>query len=127
MTSFQINNTISGTTSSVAKGSIGSVTNPTTATFTLAGGTGVTQVDPSHVWGASSLKFNLNGVWNTGTTAFGPTATGYFSMGYAGTVGGAGSTAQVIINLTFKDNLGNNLRSAISFTDTISAAGSFAK
>ncbi|MBC8107629.1 MAG: hypothetical protein H7Z14_13645 [Anaerolineae bacterium] len=127
MTSFQINNTISGATSSLAKGSIGSVTNPTTATFTLAGGTGVTQVDPSHVWGPSSLKFNLNGVWNTGTTAFGPTATGYFSMGYAGTVGGAGSTAQVIINLTFKDNLGNNLRSAISFSDTITAAGSFAK
>ncbi|CAN5642211.1 hypothetical protein BH09PLA1_BH09PLA1_27620 [soil metagenome] len=127
MTSFQINNTISGSTNSVGKGSIGSVTNPTTATFTLAAGTGVTQVDPTHVWGPSSVKFNLNGVWNTGTTAFGPTATGYFSMGYAGSVGGAGSMAQVKINLTFKDDLGNTLRSAISFIDTITASGSFAK
>lgn len=127
MTSFQMNNTIGSTTQSIAKGSIGSVTNPTTATFSLSSGTGVTQVDPTHVWGNSSLKFTINGVWNTGATAFGPTSTGYFSMGYGGTVGGAGSSAQVKINISFVDNNNVTLRSPISFTDTITAAGTFGK
>src|SRR5262245_42748915 len=47
--SYQISQTFTlGNSSSTAKGSIGYVVNPTTATFTLAPGTGVTQNDPGN-------------------------------------------------------------------------------
>ncbi|CAN5582305.1 hypothetical protein BH09PLA1_BH09PLA1_05050 [soil metagenome] len=128
---WQINNTVSGVPSSTAIGSIGSVTNPTTATFGLLSGTGVTQVDSSHAHNnASSLKFDFAGVWNTGGTNFGPVASGYFSMAYGGTVG-AGGFAQIKINMTFMEGA-NILRTAISnvvdtFTNSTASAMTFAR
>src|SRR5215218_2106753 len=94
---------VSSPVSSTALGSIGSVTNPTTATFTLLSGTGVTQTDTSVNHGNfSSLKFVFTGIWNTGGSNFGPIASGYFSLGYGGTLV-VGGTAKMSANITFLD------------------------
>src|SRR5258705_4047576 len=94
--------------SSFAQGSLGQVTNSTTGSFVLAAGTGVAQTDPgpTQVYpGASSLKFNVNLWWNVGPGGFRPLANGYASITEAGVVGSGGS-AELHINLSFKNQAG---------------------
>src|SRR6476469_3347110 len=60
---YQIDNTFSsGSAQTDATGSLGQVTNATTASFVLATGTGVTQTDPGNLVypNPSSLTFNVD-------------------------------------------------------------------
>jgi len=115
-----------GTASSVAAGSLGQVTNSTTASIVLATGTGVTQTDPGAVLpGASSLKFNVDEWWNVTAGGFGPLANGYGSITVGGTVGALGS-AEFIINLSFKNQAGTDLRTPWS-VDQVWGPGTFAQ
>ena len=85
--SYQLSQTFtSGSASSVAKGSIGYVANATTATFTLAPGTGVTQSDPNNAAypGSSMLRVDFNGLFTATAPSFGPPATGYVSIAVGG-------------------------------------------
>jgi autotransporter-associated beta strand protein len=117
--SYQMNHTftfipIEGPTStSLAQGSLGHVTNSTTASFVLATGTGVTQDDPSdfNIKGPSSLKFNVDMRWDVTTGGFGPLANGYASLAVGGTVGDLGS-ASVKVHLLFRNQNGTELRTA---------------
>ena len=124
---YQLNKSFtSGSASAVAKGSIGYVTNSTTASFTLASGSGVSQNDPSNIYtGASSLKCDINGLFNPTSPGFGPPATGYVSVVVGGTVGTGGYT-RFIGNLQFLNgNTNAALRSTVSFDQTFSTAGAF--
>ncbi len=129
MVSYQLNQSFSlGSATSVAKGSIGYVVNPTTATFTLAPGTGVTQSDPNGDYpGYSRMRIDFDGVFNTTAPSFGPVATGYVSIAVGGNVGAGGST-QFIGQVKFLDaSTGTLLRSIVNFNETFSSAGAFAK
>ena len=77
--SYQLSQTFtSASSSATAKGSLGYVSNATTATFTLAAGTGVAQVDASNVYtGASQVKIDFDGFFNPTAPSFGPVAMGY--------------------------------------------------
>jgi autotransporter-associated beta strand protein len=116
---YQMNHTftftpIEGPTStSLAQGSLGHVTNATTASFVLATGTGVTQDDPNdfNIKGSSSLKFNVDMRWDVTTGGFGPIANGYSSLAIGGTVGDLGS-ATVKVHLLFRNQSGTELRTA---------------
>src|SRR5207248_10908548 len=98
----------------LAQGSLGNVTNSTTATFVLATGKGVTQDDPSdfNIKGSSSLKFNFDLRWDVPQTSnFGPLANGYASLAVGGTVGDLGS-ATVKVHMLFRNQAGIELRTA---------------
>jgi autotransporter-associated beta strand protein len=110
--SYQMNNHTftSGNSSTIAAGSLGHVTNSTTASFVLAPGTGVTQNDPDGAYpGSSSLKFNMDLRWDVTTGGFGPLANGYASLAVGGTVGDGGS-ATVRVHLVFRNQSGDELR-----------------
>src|SRR5688500_7651987 len=102
----------SGSASTQSFGSIGHVTNSTTASFVLKPGTGVSQNDPTNAFpGASSLKLNIDTVWNVGSGGFGPLATGFISLGVGGVVGDGGYS-KVQADLSFTDpTTGATLRS----------------
>jgi autotransporter-associated beta strand protein len=126
---YQLNQTFtSGSSSSTAKGSIGYVANATTATFTLAAGTGVTQSDPGNAAypGASKLRVDFEGVFNATSPGFGPPATGYVSISVGGVVGTGGS-AQFTGQVNFLNSSNVQLRPTVNFDQTFSTAGSFAK
>jgi fibronectin-binding autotransporter adhesin len=108
---YQLDNTFtSGASSSDAFGSLGHVTNSTTASFALATGTGVLQSDPDEVYiGASSLKFDVNTAWNVTSGGFGPLANGFATLTTGGVVG-AGGSAELHINLSFLSGTGAALR-----------------
>jgi len=120
---YQMNHafTVSGTndsgqpisSTSLATGSLGHVTNGTTASFIMATGTGVTQDDPGDqlIHGASSLKFNFDLRWDVTTGNFGPLANGYASLAVGGIVGDLGS-ATVKVHMLFRNSSGTELRAA---------------
>src|SRR5688572_2196935 len=130
---YQLENTFtSGTANSSAAGSLGRLTNPTTASFVLATGTGVTQTDPINAYpGKSSLKFDVDLKWDVTSGGFGPLANGFATLN-TGVVVGAGGSAELHINLEFLNQNGARLRSpwivdniwstAGTFTDTFSTA-----
>ena len=130
MPSYHISKTFtSGSSDTTAFGSLGHVTNSTTASFVLKPGTGVTQDDPSNAAypGASSLKLNIDTVWSVTSGGFGPLATGYISLGVGGIVGDGGY-AKVQGDLSFTDpTTGATLRSDWVFSRTFTDPGSFAK
>lgn len=119
--------------SSDASASIGAITTSQNVGFTFASGTGVTQTDtnPGGISGPAILRFDLNGIWNTTSGGFGPTAYAYLAFTVAGTIP-TGDTASISINMTWKDELGNNLRNGgtlsqtLSFTHTSTLPQSFA-
>jgi autotransporter-associated beta strand protein len=109
---YQLDHTFtSGASSTDAVGSLGHVTNSTTASFTLATGTGVTQTDPGNAAypGDSSLKFNIDAWWDVTTGGFGPLANGFGSLTAGGTVG-VGGDASLSINIIFENASGTDLR-----------------
>jgi autotransporter-associated beta strand protein len=124
---YQLDHTFSsGGSSTDAAGSLGQVTNATTASFVLASGTGVTQNDPTDLYpGKSSLKFDVNLLWNVTAGGFGPLANGYASLTAAGTVG-AGGSAELHINLNFLNQNGTALRSPW-IVDKVWPAGPFSE
>ena len=63
---YQMDHTFtSGSANTIANGSLGRITNATTASFVLATGTGVTQTDPINAYpGESSLKFDVDLKWD---------------------------------------------------------------
>jgi hypothetical protein len=110
----------SGTASASGKGAIGYVANSTTATFTLASGTGAAQNDPSNILTGTTLtRVAVDGYFTATSPSFGPTATGYLSLTVAGTAGIGGYTS-VTGDFSYKltNSSGANLRAPISFTDT---------
>lgn len=114
-------------TFSQAFGSLGHITNPSTASFALATGTGVTQTDADEDFpGESSLRFNVDLRWNVLSGGFGPIATGFGSISAGGVVGSEGS-ASVLINLSFSDGTGAPLRSNWVVNDVLTTPGAFAK
>jgi|GEM_PF-1242033 len=127
---FQFSHTgVDLSSSSIAKGSIGFVTNSTTATVTLAGGTGVTQSDPGNNFNlGSSLRMDLgNLVYTVTSPGYGPTATGYFSVTTAGSVG-AGGSVNFSATINYLDHItGLPLRAPASFNQTITTAGAFTR
>lgn len=127
--SYQLAQTFtSGSSSSVAKGSIGYVANSTTATFTLAAGTGVTQSDPGNAAypGDSMLRVDFDGIFLATSPSFGPPATGYVSIAVGGIVGVGGSTKfSGQVNFLGANNAA--LRPAVNFSQAYSTVGSFAQ
>lgn len=127
--SYQLAQTFtSGSSSSVAKGSIGYVANSTTATFTLAAGTGVTQSDPGDAAypGDSMLRVDFDGIFLATSPSFGPPATGYVSIAVGGIVGVGGSTKfSGQVNFLAANNVA--LRPAVNFSQGYTTAGSFAQ
>ncbi len=125
--SYQLNKPFSsGTASSLAKGSIGYVTNSTTASFTLQSGSGVSQTDPNNVYtGASSLKCDFDGRFNPTSPSFGPPATGYVSVSVGGTVGVSGYTRFLGQVQFLNANTGAALRTTVNFDQTFNVAGPF--
>lgn len=116
--SFQLNRSGSfGSGNATGSGSIGYITNSTTATFTLAGGSGAAQTDPGDVNfpGGTVTKVQFSGLFSPTSPGFGPTATGYFSLSVGGTAGIQGST-QVAFDMQFRLNnaAGALLRSNIN-------------
>jgi len=109
---YQLDNTFtSGTANTITLGSLGRVTNATTASFVLATGTGVTQTDPINAYpGESSLKFDVDLNWNVTAGGFGPLANGFASLN-TGVVVGTGGSAELHINLNFLNQNGAPLRS----------------
>lgn len=108
------------TASSAGRGSIGYITNPTTASFAFRSGSGVTQVDPSNLFtGVSVTKVQFSGLFDATGGGFGPTSTGYFSLTVGGTAGVNGY-AQVVGDVVFRLNNsgGSNLRSPIALSGT---------
>jgi len=95
----------------IAAGSLGQVTNATTASFVLATGTGITQDDPnnSNINGPSSLRFDFDLRWDVTTGGFGPLANGYASLAVGGNVG-VGGSATVITHLVWRNQSGTVLR-----------------
>jgi autotransporter-associated beta strand protein len=61
------------------------------------------------------MKFAVNGKWNVSSSSFGPSAYGYLAFTLGGSVPSGGS-AEVRINLSFLDHLGNNLRTPVATT-----------
>lgn len=124
--SFQLDRSGSfGSASATGKGSLGYVTNSTTATFTLARGTGVAQADPSdELPGNTVTKVQFSGLFSPTSPSFGPTATGYFSLAVAGTAGIGGYT-QIAFDMQFRLNsaAGALLRSGISGGTTFFGTG----
>ncbi|HEV8293660.1 MAG TPA: hypothetical protein VGP94_17125, partial [Tepidisphaeraceae bacterium] len=116
---YQMNHTFTFTpiegpvSTTLAQGSLGHVTNSTTASFVLATGTGITQDDPNdfNIPGSSLLKFGLDLRWDVTTGGFGPLANGYASLAVGGTVGDLGS-ATVRVHLLFRNQAGTELRTA---------------
>ncbi|HEV8290616.1 MAG TPA: autotransporter-associated beta strand repeat-containing protein, partial [Tepidisphaeraceae bacterium] len=108
---YQLDHTFtSGAANTIALGSLGRVTNATTASFVLAAGTGVTQTDPINAYpGESSLKFDVDLNWNVTTGGFGPLANGFASLN-TGVVVGVGGSAELQINLSFLNQNGTALR-----------------
>jgi autotransporter-associated beta strand protein len=110
----------SNTGTSTAAGSVGAITNSANLGFTLAGGTGITQNDPSgNVFtGSAELKFQVDGIWDVGTGGYGP-GYGYVAFTIAATVpkGGSGSV-QVDLNWT-DANTHTALRSEYTKTLTL--------
>ncbi|HEV8379517.1 MAG TPA: autotransporter-associated beta strand repeat-containing protein, partial [Tepidisphaeraceae bacterium] len=108
---YQLDHTFtSGSANTVAAGSLGRVTNATTASFVLATGTGVTQTDPINAYpGESSLMFDVDLNWNVTTGGFGPIANGYASLN-TGVVVGTNGSAELHINLNFLNQNGTALR-----------------
>ena len=126
---YQLSRTVGpdADTFSQAFASIGHITNPSTASFALATGTGVTQTDADEDFpGASSLKFNVDLRWNVLAGGFGPVATGFGSISAGGVVGSEGSTS-VLINLSFTNENGTALRSNWVVNDVLTTPGAFAK
>ncbi len=123
---YQIDSThsfLGGTTE--AQGSLGHVTNATTASVVLASGTGVIQTDPGDDYpGASSLKFDVNMLWDVGTGGFGPIANGFASL-VTGVTVGTGGSASLKINLDFLNQNGNPLRSRWTVNRDWLTAGTF--
>ena len=115
--SFQLNR--SGTFASgsaTGKGSLGYITNSTTATYTLGRGSGAAQADPADDFpGGTVTKVQFSGLFSPTSPGFGPTATGYFSLTVGGTAGIGGST-QIAFDMQFRLNssAGPLLRSAIN-------------
>lgn len=103
------------------KGSIGYVTNATTATYAISAGSGAAQVDPGNTSfpGNTVTRVLFSGLFDATSPGFGPTATGYFSLTVGGFAGANGST-QIAFDLQFRLNsaTGALLRSAISGGDT---------
>ncbi len=141
---YQLNHTftINGTndsgvpiqSSTLASGSLGHVTNSTTASFLLATGTGVIQDDPGDqlIKGPSSLKFTFDLRWDVTTGGFGPLANGYASLAIGGNVGDLGQ-ATVDVHLNWRNQNGTLLRTAFdtpqpiaygpgTFTDVITTS-----
>lgn len=115
-----------GSATATGRGSIGYVTNATTATFTLAGGSGSSQADPNdNIPGDTVTKVVFSGLFDVTSPSFGPTATGYVSITVGGTAG-IGGYATVAGDFSFKLNssAGANLRTPINFTDTFLGGGS---
>jgi autotransporter-associated beta strand protein len=114
---YQMNHTFSFTSdggvssSTIAAGSLGHVTNATTASFILATGTGVVQDDPNdtNIKGPSSLRFDFDLRWDVTTGGFGPLANGYASLAVGGNVG-VGGSATVITHLIWRNQSGTVLR-----------------
>ena len=127
---FQLNSTFtSGSANTRAVGGFGHVTNATTATFVLKPGTGVTQDDPGNAAypGSSSLKINIDSIWNVDQNGFGPLATGYISLSVGGIVGDGGF-AKFLANVQFTDlDSGVPLRSDWVVNRTFSEPGSFSR
>ena len=107
------------TSTTIATGSLGQVTNSTTASFVLATGTGVTQDDPNdtNIKGASSLRFDFDLRWDVTTGGFGPLANGYASLAVGGNVG-VGGSATVITHLIWRNQSGTVLRTNWDSTTT---------
>jgi hypothetical protein len=127
--SYQMSKTFtSGTASATAKGSIGYVANSTTASFTLAAGSGVSQTDPSNLFtGDSSNKIEFDGLFNPTTPGFGPPATGYVSVTVGGNIGTGGHT-QFIGQVQFLNAAGTaSFRSNVSFNQLFSGTSTFSK
>jgi autotransporter-associated beta strand protein len=127
---YQLSRTFtSGNSSSTAKGSIGFIVNSTTATFTLAAGSGVTQSDPNNAnyKGDSVMRVGFGGLFQATSPSFGPVATGYVSIAVGGTVG-TGGRAQFISNISFRNEANNvSLRPDVNFNQTFTSAGTFTK
>lgn len=126
---FQLNQKYtSGTGSASAFGSIGYVVNPTTATFTLAPGTGVQQNDPSNVYtGDSLVRVDFDGFFSPTAPSFGPPATGYVSVAVGGIVGTGGKT-QFAGQVDFLNGTTSAaLRPTVKFDKLFNTAGSFAQ
>ena len=77
----------SNTGTSAAAGTVGAITNSANIGFTLAAGTGITQNDPSGnaFSGKSELKFEVDGIWDITSTAYGP-GYGYVAFSVGSTV-----------------------------------------
>lgn len=127
---YQLSQTFTnGSASSVAKGSVGYVLNSTTATWTLAAGSGVTQSDPSNLYpGASQLRIDFDGRFHPTSPSFGPFALGYVSIAVGGVVG-TGGYAYFAGQVDFLNASTNApLRSQVNFgATTFSTVGTFAK
>jgi autotransporter-associated beta strand protein len=115
----------SGSADTIAIGSLGRITNATTASFVLATGTGVTQTDPINAYpGESSLKFDVDLIWNVTAGGFGPLANGFASLN-TGVVVGSGGSAELHINLNFLNEKGDPLRNAWVVNKSWTTAGTF--
>lgn len=126
---FQLNQKYtSGTGSATAFGSIGYVVNPTTATFTLAPGTGVQQNDPNNLYtGDSLVRIDFDGFFSPTAPSFGPPAAGYVSVAVGGIVG-TGGHSQFTGQVDFLNGSTNvALRPSVKFDKLFSTAGSFAQ
>src|SRR5262245_34340277 len=128
--SYQLSQVFSlASSTATGKGSVGYVVNATTATFTLAAGSGVAQVDASNVYpGASQVKIDFDGYFNPTSPSLGPTAMGYVSISIGGVVG-TGGYSYFKAELDFLNgNTNALLRSHVTFGgETFSTVGSFSK
>jgi hypothetical protein len=109
-----------GSAVATGRGSIGYVSNATTATFSLARGTGAAQNDPADELPGDTLsKVAFNGYFLATDSGFGPTATGYVSVTVAGTAGIAGHAG---VDGAFEFRLGGPtgplLRTPVAFSQT---------
>lgn len=111
---------------------VGYLINNTTAGLALRLNSGLEVIDPDRVFaGPSSLKYDVDYWWTVpAATQFGPFANGFGAFIVNGSVGAAGS-AQLLANLTFKNQNGVDLRAPWvinqswgpgSFSQTISTA-----
>jgi autotransporter-associated beta strand protein len=127
--SYQIKQTFTNSgAASNASGSIGYILNSTTASFTLAAGTGVTQNDPNNNYrGDSLLRVDFDGWFNPTSPSFGPPATGYVSIAVGGVVG-SGGHSQFVGKVDFLNGNNNNpMRGTVNFNKTFSSVGNFAQ
>lgn len=123
------NYVVGSNTLSTAKGTVGQVTNVTTATAIITAGTGVSQFDPlNQLSGASALRIDLNDLlWTATSPSFGPPATGYFSFTTAGR-NGSGGSSRVRGQIEFRNAVTNALlRPMYSFDQTFASSGTFSQ